>query len=217
MDHPFDSAYWDEVWSGAPGSGMRTSPANPHLVAEVRALKPGSALDAGCGAGAEAIWLAAHGWTVTAADIAPAALEAGRARASEAGVAEAIEWVRADLSTWQPGTTYDMVTTHYAHPEISQLAFYERLAGWVTPGGTLLVVGHLGGAHGHQHGHQHGHGHGSVGPPSEASVTAAAVTALLDPSQWDVVTADELQRSTAGPGGRLVTLHDVVVRARRRA
>ena len=35
------------------------------------------------------------------------------------------------------------ITTHYAHPDIPQLAFYERIAAWVGPGGTLLIVGHL--------------------------------------------------------------------------
>ncbi|MFC3451580.1 hypothetical protein [Amycolatopsis speibonae] len=94
------------------------------------------------------------------------------------------------------------VTTHYAHPAIPQLEFYDRIAGWVAPGGTLLIVGHL-----HTH---HGHGHSS---PAEASVTAAAVTARLDEKVWDVVTAEECRRVQ---GGREIPLEDVVVRAIRR-
>ena len=53
-----------------------------------------------------------------------------------------MEWVEADLGVWDPGTRFDLVTTHYAHPAMPQLDFYERIAGWVAPGGTLLVVGH---------------------------------------------------------------------------
>lgn len=200
---------------------MRTSAPNPHLLAEVGDLTPGTAMDAGCGAGAEAIWLASNGWTVTAADIARAALDAGRERADAAGVSHRIEWVEADLSTWQPATTYDLVTTHYAHPTVPQLTFYERIAGWVAPGGTLLVVGHLHpdrhdpGTHGHPHGDSHPHGDEGH-PPAEASATAAGITALLDPGAWQVVTAEESQRTIAGAPGHEKTLHDVVVRATRR-
>ena len=50
-----------------------------------------------------------------------------------------VQWVRADLSVWEPESTYDLVTTHYAHPAMPQLDFYDRIASWVTPGGTLLI------------------------------------------------------------------------------
>lgn len=225
MDHTFDHDYWDQVWSGERATAMGSSPPNPHLQAQAGGLTPGSVLDAGCGGGAEAVWLAERGWTVTAADIARAALDVGRGRAAAAGVAERIEWIEADLATWRPDTTYDLVTTHYAHPDIPQLAFYERLATWVAPNGTLLIVGHL---HPDQHrpdqhrpstpGHGHGQGNGREEghPPAEASATAAAITALLDPARWDVVTAEESTRTVTGPGGRERTLHDVVVRATHR-
>ena len=44
-----------------------------------RRLTPGRALDVGCGEGADAIWLARSGWTVTAIDISDVAV-AGRGR-----------------------------------------------------------------------------------------------------------------------------------------
>ncbi|MDR7363485.1 SAM-dependent methyltransferase [Nocardioides marmoribigeumensis] len=210
MDHTFDSDYWDRIWSGDRATAMRSSAPNPHLLAQAADLAPGSALDAGCGGGAEAIWLASRGWTVTAADIARTALDFGRERAATAGLGARVEWVQADLSTWQPEATYDLVTTHYAHPAIPQLEFYGRIATWVAPGGTLLIVGHL-------HPGQHDHTHRDEGhPPAEASATAAAITALLEPATWDVVTAEESQRTMTGPGGRERTIHDVVVRATRR-
>ncbi|WP_410598998.1 class I SAM-dependent methyltransferase [Amycolatopsis sp. lyj-90] len=193
MTHGFDKEYWEEHWQ-RDGAG---SPPNPHLVREVGELAPGTALDAGCGEGAEAIWLASRGWEVTAADISSAVL----ARAAERGTPERLRWVEADLSTWDPGMRFDLVTTHYAHPAMPQLEFYDRVAEWVAPGGTLLIVGHL-----HTHG---GHGHH---PPAEASATAAAITARLDEAAWEVVTAEEGQRILPG---RDAPLHDVVVRATR--
>ncbi len=210
-EHTFDRAYWDEHYAG-PGQGS-SHPGDPHpyLARETAGLTPGTALDAGCGEGREALWLAGYGWDVTAADIASEVLR--RARACTPGdAARRVRWVEADLSTWAPAARFDLVTTFYAHPTIPQLDFYDRLAGWVAPGGTLLVVGH---GQGHGHGHGHGHGSGEDGPPPEATVTAASVAARLDAEGWDVVTAEEASRVVVRDGGQRV-LSDVVVRAARR-
>jgi 2-polyprenyl-3-methyl-5-hydroxy-6-metoxy-1,4-benzoquinol methylase len=166
---------------------MGAKPPTPYLAREVGELQPGTALDAGCGAGAEAVWLAANGWEVTAADISYEALTHAAARAASNGVADRMRLVEADLSVWQPDAVFDLVTTHYAHPSIPQLELYGRIAEWVAPGGTLLVVGHLRGAHHVDH----------------ASATAADITGVLPDSGWSVVTAEE-------------SGHDVVVRATRR-
>lgn len=198
MEHSFDQDYWETHWQEA---GGQAAPANPYLVSELVDLTPGTALDAGCGEGAEAVWLAQRGWRVTAADISSEALTRAEGQARAAHVADRMSFRQADLSTWVPETSYDLVATHYAHPAIPQLDFYERIAEWVAPGGMLLIVGHL-----HTAGHAHGHEH-----PAEASATAASITARLDPERWDVVTATEPTRDL---GHR--ELHDVVVRAVRR-
>lgn len=204
--HQFDRHYWEQHWKAA---GRRSHDrgllANPYLASETSALTPGAALDAGCGEGVEAIWLAANGWTVTAVDISAAAIERARSR-SEGGVRSAgVEWIEADLSEWEPSRRFDLVMTSYAHPASSQLAFYERIADWVAPGGTLLIVGH---AHDHTHAHDQ--------PPDEVKVTASAVTRRLAPAAWDIVTATETSRTLRAGTGRVIELHDVVVRARRR-
>jgi SAM-dependent methyltransferase len=206
-DFEFDSDYWQRHWSDRPGTGQVR--AHPHLERELSGLPAGTALEAGCGEGAEAIWLAEHGWQVTAVDISGEAL--GRAADHAAGSAAAarITWVEADLSTWEPDQRFDLVTSHYAHASIPQLDLYDRLAHWVAPGGSLLLVGHLdtGGSDPHHH-----DGH----PPGHATVTAAAVSARLDPDVWRVVTTDEGPRTVSDRAGVSVTLHDVVVRASRR-
>ncbi|MGP4104917.1 class I SAM-dependent methyltransferase [Nonomuraea sp. KM90] len=210
MTYGFDKDFWERHWqqgrAGDTGS-MGGNPPNPYLARETGGLAPGTALDAGCGGGAEAIWLASRGWQVTAADISSEALARAAERAAASGAGERLRWVEADLSVWTPGARFDLVMTHYAHPAMPQLEFYDRIAGWVAPGGTLLVVGHL-----HAHGST-GHGHH---PPAEASATAASITARLDGTEWEIVTAEEHVRTLTGHGGRAAPLHDVVVRATRR-
>jgi len=49
-------------------------------------IQSGRAIDLGCGAGANAIYLAQNGFEVTGVDFAEAAIEKARARAKEAGV-----------------------------------------------------------------------------------------------------------------------------------
>lgn len=192
----FDKHYWEDHW--APGAGNGHLPASPYLAPETGHLTPGTALDAGCGAGAEAAWLAEHGWRVTGADISATALAAAAGRAAHLG--DRVEWVETDLARWEPGRTWDLVVTHYAHADVGQLALYERLSSWVAPGGTLLVVGHV-----HGGGHDH---------PEGATATLAGITGLVDSPQWRVESAYESTR-TVRPGHRPVQLRDVVVRARR--
>lgn len=208
MTQAFDKDYWESHWQQAngPDAGRALVP-SPYLVREISSLVPGTALDAGCGEGAEAIWLAAQGWQVTAADISTAALSRVSARAARSGAAGQVQWVEADLSIWAPGAQFDLVTTHYAHPAMPQLAFYQRIADWVAPGGTLLIVGHLHTQDATAHGHH---------PPAAASVTAASVTAGLDATQWDIATAHEATRHLTNSAGQAVPLRDVVVRATRR-
>ena len=73
-----EAADWDERYrAGGAGGRVWSGRPNPTLVDEVADLAPGRALDLGCGEGADAIWLAARGWTVVAVDFAAAALERG--------------------------------------------------------------------------------------------------------------------------------------------
>ena len=204
MTHAFDESYWESHWQERNGHGgkYRIGP-NPYLQLELAGLQPGTALDAGSGEGAEAAWLATHGWQVSAVDISSEALKRAAANATVAGVA--VNWVHADLGDWKPSESFDLVTTFYAHPAMPQLAFYERISEWVAPGGTLLIVGHL-----YTHDDSHGHN-----PPVGTQVTAASVSAILDPVDWRIETTVERDRTLLDRSGRVASLRDVVVRATR--
>jgi SAM-dependent methyltransferase len=58
----------------------------PLLVQIAGSLKPARVLDLACGTGRNALWLAAHGWSVTAVDGSPVAIEILRRAAMKLGV-----------------------------------------------------------------------------------------------------------------------------------
>jgi 2-polyprenyl-3-methyl-5-hydroxy-6-metoxy-1,4-benzoquinol methylase len=86
----FDRSYWEAHWSGR-GSG-RDLPVTPYLPLETEGLPVGAALDAGCGEGAEAMWLADQGWQVTGVDISGSALDVAERRSAERGLDADIDW-----------------------------------------------------------------------------------------------------------------------------
>ena len=204
----YDQGFWEERWSQAVrehGDRIAQRPPNAHLTAEVGALLPGRALDAGCGHGSETFWLAARGWQVTAVDFAATALAYARSTAETMGpeVAERIDWVEADLATWTPQRDeYDLVVCLYVHVAGSVEEMVQRMATGVARGGTLLLVGHR-----------------PIDPATGAATAAAGqrqvsvecALAALDPGRWEIVVADERPRPIAGSGV------DAVIRARRRA
>jgi SAM-dependent methyltransferase len=204
----YDRNFWEERWSQAlheHRDRVGERPPNAHLTAEAGGLHPGCALDAGCGHGSDALWLAARGWRVTAVDFAATALAHARSTADALGrdVAERIDWVEADLATWTPQQgEYDLVVCLYVHVAGSVEEMVKRLAAGVARGGTLLLVGHR-----------------PIDPATGAATDAAgqvqvsvgAALAALDPGRWELVVADRRPRLIAGTGV------DAVIRARRRS
>jgi SAM-dependent methyltransferase len=188
----------DRVWSGRP---------NGSLVAEVPGLGPGSALDVGCGEGADAVWLAQRGWKVTALDVSQVALERGR-RAAEAAAVE-IEWVHADLVDARlPPGSFDLVSVHY--PALRRTPggdAVRALLEAVMPGGTLLVVQHA------DVDREQSLAHGF--DPEEYVAADDVASALAD--GWDVQVQERRPRDVPESGGGGHHTHDLVLRARRRA
>lgn len=206
MSEEFDKAYWEDRYRGHV-AGRR--PPNPQLVAEAADLAPGPALDAGCGEGADAAWLAARGWRVTAVDIAATALRRAREHAETLGseIGGRIDWVEADLTEWTPpAESFALVSAQYVHPAAPRATLLRRLADAVAPGGTLLVVGH----------HPSDRHSGSHGPAAGSQHTAEEVAACLDAGRWDIVVAEARLHTVTDPHGHEITMSDAVLRARKR-
>lgn len=135
---------WDARYreAAAKNSGaLWHSEPSPDLVAIVSALDPARALDLATGDGRNALWLAERGWVVTGVDSSAAglAIAADRAAASELE----IEWVVGDALDWIPAELFDLVTITYLQlPEPDLAAVIGRVAGWLVPGGRMLVIGH---------------------------------------------------------------------------
>jgi 2-polyprenyl-3-methyl-5-hydroxy-6-metoxy-1,4-benzoquinol methylase len=202
----FDQDFWERLWSKTrreQADKLARRPPNAHLMAEAAHLPPGRALDAGCGHGADTLWLAAHGWRVTAVDFSATALAHGRSMAEAAGadVAERIDWIESDLAAWtaEPGH-YDLVVCMYVHVPGSVENMVGRMANGVAPGGTLFLVGHR-----------------PIDPNTGAATAAASqvqvsvegAVAALESNVWELVVAEERPRAVTGTGV------DAVIRARR--
>jgi SAM-dependent methyltransferase len=131
---------WDE--RHAVRDPIESPEPDPTLVEEMSPVPPGRALELGTGDGRNAVWLAAHGWDVTAVDFSQVGLERARALADRASVD--VQWVLADLLAWTPQPrAFDLVCLFFIHlPPAERRVVYERAADGVAPGGTLLIVGH---------------------------------------------------------------------------
>ncbi|WP_018760806.1 class I SAM-dependent methyltransferase [Arthrobacter sp. 135MFCol5.1] len=212
-------AVWDEryrskarLWSGKP---------NPQLVHEAGGLRPGKALELGCGEGADAIWLARQGWSVTAVDVSAVALERAHSHelaelaresvnTSSGDIRSRITWQQADLTTWLPEGSYDLVTSQFLHSrELDWRVPLRAAAAAVKPGGTLLVVGH------HPDrlppwGNDH-HQHLDMFYTGDQLVRELA----LGGPGWQLEVLTSRARPVTGPDGQEATIADVVLRATR--
>ncbi len=184
-----------QVWSGRP---------NAVLVEELDGLAPGTALDLGCGEGADAIWLAERGWQVTGADISQAALDRAADHADAAGVADRITWARHDFSRSLPTGPFDLVSAHFLHSPVDdpRESALRAAAAAVGSGGTLLVVSHEA-VPWHEH---------MVFPTPHEVLDALA----LDLDAWEVERLGSRPRRAKTPDGEEVDVTDSVVRLRRR-
>lgn len=200
---PYSAEDWNErysgeqIWSGNP---------NGALLVEVADLRPGRALDVGCGEGADAVWLARHGWQVTALDISTKAVERTEALAAEAGVR--VEGVAAGLlDAPLVDAAYDLVSAMYPALLRTPTAEAEqRLLRLVAPGGTLLVVHHA--DIDREHALEQGYDPDDYVSPDDVRALA------VEHGGWDVVADEHRERGNVlGAGAH--HHHDLVVRLAR--
>jgi thioredoxin reductase len=199
-DHRYQG---DQMWSGNP---------NGTLVIETKGLAAGRALDVGAGEGGDALWLAEQGWSVTASDISPRALERVEAEATRRGLR--VDCRHADANAFDAfeDAAFDLVSAQYASiPRTPDGRGVHNLLNAVGPGGTLLVVSH------------------DLEPMRTPIDTLADsrpfdpdayvrvedfAAALADSPAWEI----EIHETRARPPGSATAAHhvdDVVLRARR--
>ncbi|MDF3148256.1 MULTISPECIES: class I SAM-dependent methyltransferase [unclassified Streptomyces] len=187
------------LWSGRP---------NSLLVQEASGLRPGSALDLGCGEGADAVWLASRGWRVTGVDISHTALERAALHAAEAGVSDRTVWERHVLGESFPQGSFDLVNAQYLQSPIAldQQRILRQAADAVTPGGTLLIVMHAGWPSWQSE------------PPFEAqfpTLQSVLDELALPKDDWTVETMEVVRRASLSPDGVKGFRDDNVWRMRR--
>lgn len=204
---PTPLAYWQDrytdtgpIWSGQ---------VNATMADVARRLPVGRALDLGCGEGGDAVWLAEQGWQVTGVDISETAVARGAEGAKERGVADRIDWIAHDLSTWRTDESFDLVTASFFHStvELPRGEILRRACERVSPGGHLLLVSHVfddetdapewASGHGH-HQQQHNHHHEDfrlLRPDEEIADLG------LNPSEWQVKLEQVVPREVPGADG----------------
>jgi SAM-dependent methyltransferase len=168
----------------------RTPP--PELVALVEGspLPPGRALDLGCGTGTDTVYLAAHGWEVTAVDVVPKAVATARRNAAAAGVTP--RFIQGDVTRLDElgaGDGYTLLLDFgcfHTLPKDRRPAYVTSVSHAAAPGATLLLYGFR---------------RPPKVAPMHAGVTPDEVQQRFGPAGWQLIDAARTSADTpAVPG-----------------
>jgi SAM-dependent methyltransferase len=197
---------WDERYRARP----QTFPAGPNrlVVEEVEPLPPGLAFDLATGEGRHAVWLAALGWHVVAADVSGVGLGKAVARARQEGVA--VAFAQADVHRLRfPPARFDLVLASFFHARPPDRApFYETVAQSLVPSGMFLIVGY----------DQANLTEGTGGPQDpELLLRPELLAAELEAAGLTVERADTVRLRTTTIDGDEVDVVDALIKAVRPA
>jgi SAM-dependent methyltransferase len=130
-----DAAEWDDRYRGHEHLWSVTP--NLFVADRLGAATPGRGLDLAAGEGRNAIWLASLGWEMTAVDFSEVAINKGRAQS------ETVDFVVADIRTWETEQSFDLVLIAYLHLVAGEYeSVVRRARDWLAPGGELFLIGH---------------------------------------------------------------------------
>ena len=136
-----DIPSWEERYRSRerPAEDFASAPV-PLLADTAKLLPPGRALDLACGTGRNALWLAERGWTVTAVDGAPTAIEILRRRAHDRGLT--VDARVADLERWEyriEPEAWDLICICY----YLQRDLFDVAKRGLAPGGIIISIVHV--------------------------------------------------------------------------
>jgi SAM-dependent methyltransferase len=191
----------ERAWSGR---------VNVRLAEVVEPMRPGRALDLGCGEGADALWLAERGWHVTAVDISQTALDRAASDAASRNLLDHIDFQRRDLTESFPDGAFDLVSAQFLHSTVpmDRARLLRRAADAVAPGGTLVIVDHAAAPPWASKLNHHHH---------EFPRAQEVVKSLnLDDSQWNRIRVAAVEREATGPDGQQEVVTDNLMVLRRR-
>ncbi len=179
---------WDERYRGA--ELVWTASPNVFVSEVLSGVTPGRALDIAAGEGRHAVWLATQGWQVTAVDFSAVGLQRAQTWAKDAGVADRLTTVVADVVEFDPEPgVFDLVLLAYLQlPAAARRSALVHAAAGVAVGGSLLVIAH------DSSNLEHGHG----GPPDPAVLyTPEDVLADLAEAagSWQAMRAEVVERT----------------------
>lgn len=137
---------WEERYKEREKEGrlVKGREPNPFLVEAVHPLKPGRALDLGCGTGRHTIWLAENGWTAIGVDGAPTAIKAAEEEANELLTPDARHRAFFKLGNaleFALKDPVDLVVISYVHTDQLE-ALMATAFDNLREGGKLVMVGH---------------------------------------------------------------------------
>ena len=189
----------ERLWSGRPNDWL------PELATD---WEPGTALEIGCGEGADVLWLAERGWQVVGLDLSATAIGRLTGQAERLGVASRVTGRVHDAGDGLPAGPFDLVTSFYVHGghepgSLDLMALLSDAAARVAPGGHLLTAVHAVNPPWHTH-------HARTYTAAELLEGLAEATA-----GWEVVVGEERDRQATGPDGQEGRRADAVVCLRR--